>query len=47
MTPVRSSARISKENSPSPLTTFVFPSTTFSSRANSVTQRGRLTASAR
>src|SRR5207244_1108152 len=47
MTPVSGSASMRKKNSPSPFTTLCRPSTTLSSRANSVAQRGRLAMSAR
>jgi hypothetical protein len=47
ITPVSGSERISKKNSPRPFTTLCRPSTIFSSRANSVAQRGRFSTSAR
>src|SRR5262245_4463019 len=47
ITPVSASARISKKNSPRPLTTLCLPFTTLSSRANSVAHRGRFSMSER
>ena len=47
ITPVDRSAWMRKKSSPRPFTTLVPPSTTLSSRANSVAQPGRLRTSAR
>jgi hypothetical protein len=47
ITPDAGSARISKKNSPKPFTTLCRPSTSLSSRANSVAHSGSFSMSAR
>jgi hypothetical protein len=47
ITPEVGSERISKKNSPSPFTTLCRPSTSLSSRANSVAHSGSFSISAR